>query len=247
MPRLDRKNLKALVTISVLFFLGTFAWLVISTNLCYFCAASQLWRVSFLAGVPTYLFAFLVIVGSWPIPEIHVPTHGILSLALVAAGTLGLVLGFAPTLIFQSFAQAYDIVYFQSMRLPFASIMIVLLTITLGLVSFNIAVAVREPLKLEKIWTLKSCWARVARNFVMFFGIVVLIHSYVPSSSSTAVFSIMMMSMMLIPLFSFYSWIEKRRRLVSILLGGGVFLSVVEIIPHLTDVLGIMIPLIHLA
>jgi hypothetical protein len=131
---------------------------------------------------------------------------------------------------------------FQSMRFSFASIMIILLTITLGLVSFNIAVAVREPLKLEKIWTLKSCWARVARDFVMFFGIVLLIHSYVPSSNSTAVFSILMMSMMLIPLFSFYSWMEKRRRILRILFGGGVFLSVVEMVPHLGDVVGIMTP-----
>jgi len=237
----NRKNLQRCAAISILFFLGAFAWLILSTNYCSSCGASGLWRYSVLACVPTCLLALLPVVGrKWVLDR--VPVSGILSLAAIEVVALCLVLGVAPPFIFERFAESYDIVYFQSIPFPFASGMIVLLSVTLGLVSFNVAVAVPEPLKYVENWSLKGCCSRVVRNFLMFLGLVVLIHGYVASSNSLAVFSTMMMSMMLVPLFSLYSWTAKRHRLVRILVGGGTVLSVIEIIPHLTDFIGLMIP-----
>jgi hypothetical protein len=49
------------------------------------------------------------------------------------------------------------------------------------------------------------------------------------------VFTILMTALMLVPLFSLYSEVERRHRLVKIILGGGVALSAVELIPHLRE------------
>jgi len=238
---LSRKNLQGFAAISILFFLGAFAWLILSTNYCSSCGASGLWRYSVLASVPTCLLALLPVVGRKWIPD-RVPVSGILSLAAIEVVASCLVLGVAPPFIFENFAQSYDIVYFQSISFPFASGMIILLSVTLGLVSFNVAVAVPEPLKSTENWSLKGCCSRVVRNFLMFLGLMMLIHGYVASSNGLAAFSIMIMSMMMVPLFSLYSWTAKRHRFVRILVGGGTALSVIEIIPHLTDFIGLMIP-----
>jgi hypothetical protein len=94
---------------------------------------------------------------------------------------------------------------------------------------------------------------RVIRNFLVFLGVVILILSYsaqfsqllsYPSTAKDMVaFTILMIALMLVPLFSLYSEVEKRNRWVKIILGGGgVALSVIELIPQLRELVGLMIP-----
>ena len=237
---------------SVVLFLGTFLILFITTNLCASCGSSQLWRYSVLACVPTCLLALLPLLTEKKSTCYKLPESGTLSLILVGVACLTLSLWFGPTYIFESWAQTYSIVYFSWVAFPFTSGMIPLISVTLGLVSFNVTVAFREPLKSPKHWSFLGCWTRAIRNFLVFLGVVMLIHDYLtgyvasmlPASvpKEMLVFTLLMMSLMLVPLFSLYSEAAKHHRLANIILGGGVAFSVIELIPHLSDLFGWMIP-----
>jgi hypothetical protein len=246
---IKRRVLQLLAVASVLTFWGVFIFLFATTNLCSSCASSQVWRYSVLACIPTYLLALLPLFGQRATRG-SFPVFGILTLVLVGAGSLTVGLWFGLTYIFESWAQTYNIVYFSWIAFPFTSGMIPLISVTLGLVSFNVTVAFREPLKSPKHWSFRGCWTRVIRNFLLFLGLVLLIHSYsaqllsyLPTlTEDMVVFTILMTALMLVPLFSLYSEVERRHRLVKIILGGGVALSVIELIPHLGELIGLMIP-----
>lgn len=246
---ITRRALQLSAIAAVLFFLAVLIFLFYARNMCSFCASSELWRYSVVASIPTCLLAILPLVGERTTHS-NFPLFGILTLVLAGADSMILGVWLGPLYIFERWAVTYNIVYSSWIAFPFVSGMIPLISVTIGLVSFNLTVAFREPLKSPKHWTFQGCWIRVIRNFLSFLGLVLLMQSYLAQSLSylpvaakdMAIFTILMTSLMLVPFFSLYSEIERRHWLVRAILGGGIAISLIELIPHLGELIGMLKP-----
>lgn len=245
----SRRALKLLTLATVLTFWCAFVFFFVTTNMCSSCASSQVWRFSVFACAPTCLLAVLPFLGRRTAPNSLPNLLGVFS--LLVAGMMSLVIGLLlPIYIFEIWAETYSIVYFSLISFPFTTGMILLISVTLSLVSFNLAVAFREPLKAPQYWSVRACWKRVIRNLVVFPGFVLLLRSYVARftgylstpAQGYVVFAILMLALMLIPLFTLYSELEKRHWMVKVIAGGGAILSIVEIVPNYPELINMMTP-----
>jgi len=207
----SNRRLAIVVAGSILFYYAVFIWLLSSTSLCEFCAASQLWKYAVLASSPTWLI-FLYFISYSSILESKRPapfrSYAAVLLALVALVIVSIFL--APYFTFYAFAQTYDMVYLGQMRFPFSAGMIVLLSATLGLQSFNLALAWRpRDWVPNRSYSAAACWRLAGVNFSLIGWLVLLIQRFALSNQFTA-FSILLISTTIIPIFSqFYPSFQK--------------------------------------
>jgi hypothetical protein len=189
-----RTVLKIVVAASILFFYGAIVFLLSLTNWCASCAASQLWKYSVIACLPSWLVFLLC--ATWKRdPLTSRPCISV----LIGFGVVLIVTAWlAPLFTFLAFNQVYDIVYFNSISFSFASGMTILLAVTLGLMSSNLGIAF--PRGQSRDDKSPACWKPVATNFSLIGWIVVLIQ-HLGIANQLAAFGVLLISTTSIPLF----------------------------------------------
>jgi hypothetical protein len=207
----SNRRVAIVVAGSILFYYAVFIWLLSSTSLCEFCAASQLWKYAVVASSPTWLIFLCFFPYSNTLALKRATpfrSYAAILLALVAFVVVSIFL--APYFTFYAFAQAYEIVYLNQMPFPFSAGMIVLLSATLGLQSFNLGLAWRpKDLVADSSYSVAACWRSAGVNFSLI-GWLVLLIQYFALSNQFMAFSILLMSTTIIPVFSqFYPSFQK--------------------------------------
>ena len=170
-------------------------------------------------------------------------SRGMLSLLAFFAVVVFLSDAISPQYVLEQFAQAWDIVYLNLPPLPFSSLMISLMSASLGLVSFNLTIAWRpRGAKSMSCPSLTDCWRPVLRNLACFLWLVLLLHRVLGSANQFSVFAVLMMSLMLVPFFSTYASFEKHYKVVRILVGGAAGASLLQILLNFEDFLSAFSP-----
>ncbi len=232
---------RSLVISSLLFFYGVYLWVFLSTGLCQTCAASQLWKYSVLASSPITLLFVLVLIKQRTLKSIR--SRGAVSMVISLATLLYFAASIAPEYTLVRFAQRYDIVYFDLVAFPFSSAMILFLTATLGLISFNLsAVWGGRESSARRQWSVMGCWKRVSRNWISFLWFVLLLYRAFPTANEYRIFGILMISTLAIPFFGIYSSLERHHRAVRWLIGGAAGASLLQIFLDVNDFLAIFAP-----
>jgi len=210
------RRVAIVVTGSILFYYAVFIWLFSSTNLCASCPASQLWKYAVTASSPTWLiFLYFCLHSRAPASKSGAPFRSCVSVLLALVAVVVVSMFLAPYFTFYAFAQTYDIVYLDQIRFPFSSGMIVLLSATLGLLSFNLGLPWRsKDFVANSHVSMVACWRPVEVNFSLIAWLVLLIQRFAISNQFMA-FSILLISTTIIPIFSqFYPLFQKVPRRV---------------------------------
>jgi len=187
-----------MIAASLVFYYALLLHLVVSSNFTY---ASMLWKYTVLMSSPSWLI-FLYICLRWRTRSLaHQRRYKEFSVMLVLVAFLFVAAIVAPLFIFHEFAQTYDIWYFdQRIRFSFPSAMIVLLTATSGMVSFNIGLVFRRGDFVAKTYRSLSQWSPVIRNLSIFVGPVLLIQRQLSSADQFMAFSTLLGAIMIVPI-----------------------------------------------
>jgi len=192
---------RMLVGTSVVLYYAIFGVLMGSTKFCNSCSASTLWKYGLIASLPTWLvFLYLYSIRrNNPLvsaARMRGCTSLLLGLVLILVSSMWLV----PLLTFLAFRETYDIVYFDPIRFPFSLAITVLLSITLGLMSYNLRTAWSHG-AIEEKRSQSTCWHMVGVNFSLI-GWVVQILQHLGLTNEPVAFGILLISTTSIPIFS---------------------------------------------
>jgi len=217
----DRKMVlfsrRLVIVVSIIFYYAVFTYLMVSTAFCASCSGSQLWKYLVVMSSPTWLIFFYTCLGWRTRSFAHQPHSGEFSVVLALAGLLCFAISFAPKYILDVFGQTDDIVYFDWIRFPFSSAIIVVVAVTSGMVSFNLGLAFRRESTVAKNHgSMSGSWSPVARNFSLFTGLALLIQSQIGDTNPFKAFGTLLGTTMFIPMF--HPWFEKLPRKAKLLL-----------------------------
>jgi hypothetical protein len=194
----------AMTVASITFYYLVLIWLIVPRDFCASCPSSEWWRETAVAIAPMWLLSAYVR-NRWreQSPNFR---RSVLQDALLLLALLPPVMIFAPVYILEVLNSRYDIVYFNMIQFPFSSAMILVLTLTFGLFAFSLSFANRRDNSPSNI----QLSSLVFSNFSLLVWFVLLVQERFGIKSEFIVFSALMFSMPVIPIFSaFYDAFDR--------------------------------------
>jgi hypothetical protein len=197
-------RLTIIIIVSIIWY---YMWLFVpiaATNCVQSCASSYLWKVALVGGVLTLLVFAYTILETKTRSFLY---YGFFSVLFVLDLVVSYVAGAVPAVIAMAFTEVYNITI-SMVEFPFASGMILFLTIISALMSFNVGIAFPAKVQIAKGFKkqLKFAWVPVVRNFSIYVGITLRLKGVIDffklggGNAELYSFTILMAANMLIPI-----------------------------------------------